>query len=718
MLLKEKRIASYIKILDQGRCMVLYGGDKLFLGQAGPSMDTHTEFPWREVVVPIPISAVDVRAYSITTDDRKKRTAVDIVVGCENGSILIYDDILFKMSGNSKPSLHADIVSRRFHWHRKQVLTVKWSRDGNYIISGGHETVMVIWQLDTGQQQFLPHLSAAIRQISVSGTGSSYAVHLADNSAMVLSASELLPTAYISGLMLRRSGLKKRLGRTPAAFVPHHPTSLALAVPADPQIGSSSSGTATLLQTYDIRAQQQTGRQPLARNNVTSFNVDPTGSPVQEPNVAHLKVSHDGKWLATVDEWIPHQYLGSLCPLGERPSSYGGREIFLKFWTKAESAQCWELVTRIDNPHAQQRGGPGSLLDLQAHPSRPEYSTISSNGRILIWTPKSCHRNGLPVIDQSGSQIFSWTCTKVVECPLPLPDSKFATSAALAYSPDGSVLAFSCTKSPFIQFVDPLAGALLHHAQRGGGSSRLRSQMTFLNHHLIAVSQDLRVYDTVSGELVYALTLPPSSRDVLLTANERDGTFAIVCLLPPALSSEKPKTKRARRGRHQISVFKLTTPSPIFNTTARRLVDLILPLPNEHGYLLVNEESEIIYLRPQKRGPRDGASKSLGFGNPLPIPSALGLPPSSSGLENVLDRMVLSIKERGEEGQVSAAASAATDSSAQQERERDNSTTHKTQSSLADVFDRSGDLSVQQLFERVVGALTGSSAAPLPPSGQ
>ena len=74
---------------------------------------------------------------------------------------------------------------------------------GNYLISGGRETVLILWQLETSRRQELPHLTSAIDNIVVSPSGSSYLIQLADNSAMVLSTSELSPTAYVAGLQSR-----------------------------------------------------------------------------------------------------------------------------------------------------------------------------------------------------------------------------------------------------------------------------------------------------------------------------------------------------------------------------------------------------------------------------------------------------------------------------------------------------------------------------------
>jgi NET1-associated nuclear protein 1 (U3 small nucleolar RNA-associated protein 17) len=296
-----------MKVLDEGKILVLYAGDRLLLGQRtrkpeeGPA-----DYTWREVSLPHKTTTIDARCHAIATSTKKKRSAVDIVVGSQNGSILIYDDVLFRLVSKERNPRDDDIVSRRFHWHRNEVLTVKWSLDGNYVISGGHETVMVIWQLDTGQQQFLPHLSAAVQHLTVSPTALAYAVHLADNSVVVLSTSELQPTAYISGLSLRhRRANEKKAKKIPAALQPKETTIVELAVPADYPTTTNTDPNATLLQTYDFGTKQQTNRQALVRNNITALNVDPSGKRIKEPDVIHLKISHDGQWLATVDEWTP-----------------------------------------------------------------------------------------------------------------------------------------------------------------------------------------------------------------------------------------------------------------------------------------------------------------------------------------------------------------------------------------------------------------------------
>lgn len=692
VLLEQRHLASWSEVLDGGRCLVLYAENKLLLGQlARRPQDAPPTYVWRELNVPRSITSIDVRSHTLSSSTKKKRLAMDVVVGCQDGLIFIYDDILFRLTSKAKSPEEDTVVSRRFHWHRNAVLTVKWSLDGNYVISGGHETVMVIWQLDTGQQQFLPHLSASVEHLTVSKTGSSYALHLADNSVMVLSTTELQPTAYVSGLVLRHRRLTgKNAKRIPAILQHKESTMLALAVPADNSTTSRACAKATLLQIYDVQRQQQAHRQALVRNNITALNVAPSGKPVQEPDVTHLKMSYDEKWLATVDEWTPPQHdVEPLYPANDDPLLVA-KEVFLKFWTKNESTGSWELVTKIESPHSMERTAANPILDLQANPLRSEFSTISSNGSINIWTPKSRHRNGLPVKDRSGAQLYTWTCTHAVEIPLAL-QNPISSTGALAYSPDGSVLAASSNRTPFIHFINPRTGKV-QHTQHGSRPGRF-FHLTFLNHHLITISRDLRVYNTVNSELLYALALQSCVSDVYLVANQLDQTFAVACNLPALASKEEGARAKAKS---HIMVFGLKSAGPVFRTIVDGTVEILLPLPRENGYLIVNDEAEVVFLR--RAG--GGAAKEKDMEMTL-----VEEPVGTNALEDIFRRRGIELPNGDAAPAAKAIMNGYVPEEEKDEKGQQIALTHKAQSSLLDVFSRSTNLPVQELFEQVVAVL-------------
>ena len=50
------------------------------------------------------------------------------------------------------------LVLSTLHWHAHGVADLVFNSDGSYLVSGGEEAVLVIWQLQTGVKRFLPRL--------------------------------------------------------------------------------------------------------------------------------------------------------------------------------------------------------------------------------------------------------------------------------------------------------------------------------------------------------------------------------------------------------------------------------------------------------------------------------------------------------------------------------------------------------------------------------
>lgn len=597
LLLSKQGHWSGCKSVDNANVLFLSFGKQLVIGQLLPVSKAPNEkaYTWREVKVPQPIESMDIQIRERPkTSGSGPAKMIDVVIGCIDGVIIMYEDLLYRLIGREKSMKDIEISSRRMHWHRQEVNTVRWSRDGNYLVSGGNETVLVIWQLDTNQQQFLPHLSSPILNLTISDVGSSYVLRLADNSVMVLSTADLLPSANISGLALIDDPAHPAL----ASLSARDPDQLLLAVHADPLSNGASS--TTMLQTFDTRTARQASRQALTRNLTTEFRFAPDGGKVHEPNVSHLRTSHDGNWLVTVDEWRPKPHdLDAL-----HSDEYGQAERLrsietcLRFWKWQEEGSTWELVTRVDEPHSS---GKKSVLDLAMHPTKLEASTIGLDGMLRRWSPMARYRDGVAVKDKSRHALYTWMCSKTVrlEPEPPTLNTIKETSAAMAYSEDGSVIAASWSWSDLTHRVVHIVSARTAELRvtQANIVSAGPAQLAFSGRYLLALSDNFCIWDTVALKKTYSITLRHASRDgKFLAANANDGTFALAFDLrqPVELSS--------------VAVFDGSNPhkGPLHQGKVYGHVRVLLPHMKSSGYLIVDSNARLRHLTPP------GAVRSMG----------------------------------------------------------------------------------------------------------
>jgi len=57
--------------------------------------------------------------------------------------------------------------TRALHWHAHAVSSLSFTPNGAYLLTGGEESVLVIWQLATGKKEFIPRLGAPISTVSI-----------------------------------------------------------------------------------------------------------------------------------------------------------------------------------------------------------------------------------------------------------------------------------------------------------------------------------------------------------------------------------------------------------------------------------------------------------------------------------------------------------------------------------------------------------------------
>ncbi|EEH03162.1 WD domain-containing protein [Histoplasma capsulatum G186AR] len=627
--------ANELKVSSDGRVIIIIADDQLFVGyRAGLRLEAwdSIKYTWLEVTLSVAITCCDIRERS-PSDQMSSPTSgvVDLVVGDVEGAILIYHDILNSLlRTENKSEAGTSLATNRLHWHRNAVKTVKWSRDGNYIISGGSETVIVQYQLDTGRKQFLPHLSSHICSIVVSRTGKFYAIRLADNSAMVLSTSELRPIASVSGVQLpsevddvaRRKpsqGRKKDKSSTskyvepntvslPAVLHPVQSEHLLAAVPSSPARSPDSSPSASSLQTFNVLTNQQVSRQALARTNATIVKTGPQGTELTTPDVKFLGITSDGEWLSTVDEWLQYSqdvsvlYPPSITPQKER------REIFLKFWRWNESAREWELSTRIDAPHFDPSFGSAQVLDLVANPAGSAFVTVGEDAVVRIWSPNARYRSGQTIKDKQNQTLQTWRAVHSIALERFSEESESAVISkvgSLAFSDDGSVLAVCWTDQSgarLVYLINPKNGEICH--ARDNLYLGTPRGLGFLDRHLVVLSDQLVVWDTVADIVKLTMLMednavdPKGTRPKILAVNRKSQTFAISFTRIKRKGSRKshkehPQQQKRGKARHQLAIFDVKSLRPVFQSTLDYACRALLSDLRTGEYVLIDAAAQI-----------------------------------------------------------------------------------------------------------------------------
>lgn len=138
----QEPITSF-NITENGRIITAASGSVLTLGitsYAGQPPLSNLSYTWRDIECPEWISCYDVRTVEPDSGSVKSKTSnnqriprIDIAVGGLKGSLHVYDDLLRQLIQKEKTSAKrptAEVTSRKKHWHRNAVLSVKWSRDG------------------------------------------------------------------------------------------------------------------------------------------------------------------------------------------------------------------------------------------------------------------------------------------------------------------------------------------------------------------------------------------------------------------------------------------------------------------------------------------------------------------------------------------------------------------------------------------------------------
>lgn len=479
--------------------------------------------------------------------------------------------------------------------------------------------MLVLWQLDTGKLDVLPHLAASIENIVVSPSGSSYAIHMDDNSTMVLSTAEMKPTTYVSGLqslvfevkrpkdeLVNRvsDSLNEINAPLAAAIDPKDPSQILFCVGSSQQASRAGSLPITpFLQRFDLGSFQSIAKQPLTRTNTAQLYTTPSGHPIIEPRACQMAFSYDGKWLATIDEWEPPARdvvaltEGSMAAAEEYTRDR--REIYLKFWETKDDGTTMELSSRINGPHSTRE--TGDVFGIAADKSSTKFATIGEDGCLRVWAPRFRERDGIATTAPSGEALVTWACVRTTDLGESLksqeeliPGAAVAAkkSGALTYSEDGSILfvAYGYHNEVVIYIIDMESGEIrnsLHDMCKGAVRS-----LELLNSCLVILSEDLAVYDLVRDELRYGVQLGERSLAAAqmthLAVDKKSQTIAIAL---PFLKATNGKLVKGACS--EIAVFGLEDNEPQLMKKLPHLVTALLPAVSSAGFIAVDSAAQI-----------------------------------------------------------------------------------------------------------------------------
>ncbi|KAH6917000.1 WD40-repeat-containing domain protein [Coprinopsis sp. MPI-PUGE-AT-0042] len=386
------------------------------------------------------------------------------------------------------------------HWHAHAVTALSFTPNGAYLLSGGEEAVLVIWQLHTGKKEFVPRVGAPISTISVfqGPMSEEYLLGLQDGSFCFISPSSLRIVRSFSQLKLNLDTSLGDLAHAPLAF---HTLSSTLVLPSSHQ---------SSLQIYSPHSSSLVGDLEVSPSNRVSRREE---KPLESAKVRHVELSSSGLWMSTVDAREEE--------LGYPP------EVFLKIWLWDAMLSRWQLHSRIDQPHGSQH-----LMRLKFSPQRalsPFYlSSCGNDGCVKIWK----------LVSRAEEDLW-----------LPQATLAFSPGAVkdLSWSPDGTL--FSVALGDRVMLYDATF-SVVDTLSTFEHKSNVSVQFIDNRYLLVVGERSLTPWDLVTRSVLW--TFPSKSTVDFTLAHTNKSSFAVFLV---------PKTE-AGAVETNVYTFDVTSPEP------------------------------------------------------------------------------------------------------------------------------------------------------------
>ncbi|EPZ32131.1 hypothetical protein O9G_005532, partial [Rozella allomycis CSF55] len=212
-------------------------------------------------------------------------------------------------------------TSQMFHWHSTSVSAVEFSECGNFMMTGGLESVLVVWRLKDGTRQFVPRLGGPIKSIWKSGDESMIFVALMNNSVKVFKFAGMQIKKAINFMSV---GNKKLGNASSVAICPVNGAAVFETIPGH-------------LQFYSLEDNREMFSMDVSEQNYVSSSFGKKN----EGLMYHVKkVGFGGKWLVTFETRKDDNSINLI-----------NRK--LKFWEYNEEEKRYEINTIIHSPHEE-----------------------------------------------------------------------------------------------------------------------------------------------------------------------------------------------------------------------------------------------------------------------------------------------------------------------------------------------------------------------------
>lgn len=387
--------------------------------------------------------------------------------------------------------VHKDPPATTVHWHAHAVGCLTFSQDGLFLLSGGQEAVLVVWEVGSGKRTYLPRLGGPLIGLCTCPSDpSKYALRQADNTLRIVNVAGMRVEVSIHGLR-------------PAPKAPEQPP---LAI--QPGTGHAVvAGPHALLQWYDVTTDAHIDKLQLSHRNIVSLTDSDAaalggvyGAPA-EPAVCAAAFNRDGSVMATLET---------------RPTAgAGGATAYsLKFWDNTPSGgygSPYSLNTLVDEPHksaksksGQANGGADAVTSLAFHPTDNLVATTSQGGEVKVW---GCQQISSSISKNNKKKKEStWRCRWI-------GSYKNQPMTSAAFSSDGTVLAIS-TSDGTITLWNPYEATMLGIVSAPTSPNNSHATITHLifiqdSPYLVSAGpESLVLYNILTMDIEWAVVIP------------------------------------------------------------------------------------------------------------------------------------------------------------------------------------------------------------------